>query len=130
MSARPWDVMQNPQGLLAVFDANGHLFKDFDAVVRQIEAVPIMLAALDAHVAWEAAERNGSTYSWEARSELCNYAEWLTRKARALANGNAFDEQYEGVPHMVVWPECEIQRAPEDVVADMVRQVLAAEDAT
>ncbi len=127
MSARRWNVWHNAQGLLGVFDADGHLFKDLDEVITKIEAVPLLLAALDAHAAWGLAEENGSGVTWEGRSELANYANWLTRKARALAAGKTFDEPYEGVPHMIVWPEAEIHRASEDIAAEMVRTMLAKE---
>jgi len=96
---------------------------------RLIAAAPDMLAALDAHAAWALAEESGSGVTWEGRSELANYASWMTRKARALATGQTFDEPYEGVPHMIVWPQAEIHRASEDIAAEMVRQVLAGLDA-
>ncbi len=92
-----------------------------------IAAAPDMLAALDAHAAWSLAEENGSGVTWEGRSELANYANWLTRKARALAAGKTFEEPYKGVPHMIVWPQAEIQRASEDIAADLVRMMLAEE---
>jgi hypothetical protein len=51
--------------------------------------------------------------------ELCRYAEHLTEVAVSGAT-----DKYEGVPHMIVWPECELQRAEASEVQALVDNII------
>ena len=73
-------------------------------------AAPQMLLALEAHQAWHWAEENHTLSTFDERMELCNYANYLTSLALALVEGKSWDEAYNGVPHMIVWPTINIFR--------------------
>ena len=78
----------------------------------------LMREALEAHQAWAIAEEK-HLGDFDVRSELCYYANHLTEKALGLTVGD-----YEGVPHMIVFPECRMDRATKDSVRALVKDVL------
>jgi hypothetical protein len=80
------------------------------ANARLMISAPLMLRALEAHQAWAWAEENFSLSSFDERMELCKYAQYLTASALAAVSGKSWSETYSGVPHMIIWPSCEIER--------------------
>ena len=70
---------------------------------QAVSLIEVMQTALEAHELWEKAERE-HLGSFHQRMELCNYAEWLTRKALAAVRGQQFEEEYEGVPRIILEP--------------------------
>lgn len=70
-------------------------------LTEQVSVGSVMLDALMACNAWHKAESD-SIGSFNDRMELCNYSEWITRKAIAFATGEQFDEPYQGVPHLLI----------------------------
>lgn len=87
--------------------------------------VDLMRQALRAHRAWHAAEeeihRNLTTFN--ERMVLCNFAQWLTAKVFGHA------EDYNGVPHLVVWPIVEIRRDEIEEAQALVEKVMTAVEA-
>lgn len=65
------------------------------SALNQAAAVVALTEAAQANLAWHVAEEL-SIGSFQARMELCNYAQWLTRKAL----GDLSD--YEGVPRLLL----------------------------
>jgi hypothetical protein len=81
--------------------------------------IDIALAACRAHLAWELAERDMSI-TFQARMELCNYAQWLTRKAL----GEVAD--YVGVPRIILQSfSPKLVRADEKQCEAIVAEMLA-----
>ncbi len=99
------------------------LFATLDAERERSRALH---EATEAHAAWSWAERDdhhGITF--DERTELCAYAEWLTARALAICSGDPAGEKYEGVPHLIVWPAVYLQRADQDTARALVERVLA-----
>lgn len=97
------------------------------ANARLIASAPLMLQALEAHQAWTWAEDASPRIStFNENMELCRYANWLTARALAAINGHAIEAEYEGVPHMTVWPTVGIDRAEQDEAQAIVDRILAA----
>lgn len=79
------------------------------------------LEACEAHAAWFWAEHESpKSTTFEERVELANYSEWLTAKA---LNRSA-PEKYQGIPKMLIWPECRIHRGSAEEVRAIVDAVL------
>ena len=84
-----------------------------------------MKVALEAHAAWSWAEHSMPRIStFDEDMELCNYAEFLTQRALALAAGKTWEQAYSGVPHMVIWPSVYISRADQDEARAIVGRLL------
>lgn len=79
--------------------------------------------ALRACYSWHIAERQGIG-NLNACMELCQYSEWLT--AQWLGMNGA---EYSGVPHMIVWPQVDIDRCSEENAQALVDEVFAHIDA-
>jgi hypothetical protein len=98
-----------------------------EAHARLVAAAPLMLQALEAHQAWAWAEGSSPRIStFNENMELCQYANWLTAKALAAVNGHPVEVEYEGVPHMTVWPTVGIDRAEQGEAQAIVDRILAA----
>lgn len=61
----------------------------------------LMRAALQANEVWHIAE-DKSLGTFHQRVELCNYSEWITRKALAADGGAPFDEPFQGMPRILI----------------------------
>lgn len=64
-------------------------------------AAPLLYESAVAHEAWSRAERE-YIGTFDQRCELCNYAEWLTRRALAAVRGEEFTDAFEGVPKILI----------------------------
>ncbi len=91
-----------------------------DAEIREAKE------ALEAHQAWSWAEANHKEATFNERMELCKYAEWMTVRALSKLSGDSTGDTYEGVPHMVVWPDVYIARADQQEARAIVDRLLAA----
>jgi hypothetical protein len=83
----------------------------------------LLIAAARACRAWHVAEEK-YLGTFNERSELCSYSEWLTRKALAAVDGVPFDEPYQGVPYLyLTLGGVHIERASEAEAAALAESI-------
>lgn len=85
------------------------------------DACAALAAAAKANFAWHIAEEK-SLGSFTARLELCNYSQWLTRKALDQVG------EYSGVPRLLLDPgslSAEIVRATVEECETLIRDAVA-----
>jgi len=93
------------------------------ANAKLLAAAPQMAEALRAHHAWSYAE-DKFLGTFDMRTVLCSYAQHLTARALAAADGSADPGDFSGPPRLVVWPTCEIQREDAEAAQALVEAVL------
>lgn len=91
---------------------------------KLMAAAPLLLEASMVCHAWHRSESQ-SLGTFNERMELCNYSEWLTRKALSAALGEPFDEPYEGIPHLLLTPGLgvHLHRATAEDAAEIAREI-------
>ena len=97
-----------------------------DGLARKDAEIKEVVLALEAHTAWSWSEANHKEATFDERMELCKYAEWLTARALAIASGDPTGDEYEGVPHMVIWPSVFISRIGQDEAREIVKRLMDA----
>ena len=65
------------------------------------EAAPELLEVCIAMACWFKAE-DETLGTFHDRMDLCSYAEFLTRRALAKVNGAMFNEEWTGVPQLIL----------------------------
>ena len=61
-----------------------------------------LVEACEAFALWMSSEKLKEKYDFYDRMNLCDYAEFLNRKALAKVRGEEFDETWEGVPQILI----------------------------
>ena len=90
-----------------------------------------MLEALEACRVWHIAE-DKTLGTFHERMELCKYSEWTTRRALATAKGLAFDEEFNGVPRLMILSSQGLDPRIEKITEEQAQELVGviAEHAT
>lgn len=120
--------------------ANRHRDDDFivqdaiekaaDTIERLEQEKAELLAACEAHAAWQWAEENHEIASFQWRMELCCYAQWLTARALQKSQGEEPMDDYRGVPRLgMYWDSdgisVDIERGTETACQEVVDTLIA-----
>jgi hypothetical protein len=61
----------------------------------------LLIEAIEANARWFKAE-NETLGSFHDRMNLCSYSEFMTAKALAHVRGEAFEQEWQGVPRFII----------------------------